>query len=136
MISFDFNCVWTKSKPKLWYGFHWESPLSQRVKTQLKEITLISDEYASWLGLFMLFKILSKEYVRAFSESLLVTRIYQISMPSIAAPTHWEFSMSIKTIYMYLFKNNVWVSLLRPSLRPTWGHGYLVYGPYDLIIQR
>ena len=34
-------------------------------------------------------------------------------MPSIATPTHWEFSMSI-------LKNNVWVSLLRASIFGIW----------------
>ena len=39
--------------------------------------------------------------------------IYQISMPSIATPTHWEFIMSI-------LKNNVWVSLLRTWIFGIW----------------
>ena len=36
-----------------------------------------------------------------------------ISIPSIATPTHWEFSMSI-------LKNNVWVSLLRVWILGIW----------------
>ena len=44
---------------------------------------------------------------------LFVMPIYQVSMPSIATPTHWEFSMSI-------LKNNVWVSLLRAWIFGIW----------------
>ena len=41
----------------------------------------------------------------SLTQTFRVTPIYQISMTSLATPTHWEFSMS-------LLKNNVWVSLL------------------------
>ena len=58
-------------------------------------------------------------------SSRIVIPVYQISMPSIATPTHWELSMSI-------LKNNVWVSLLRASIFGIWGL-YFTVDPLILL---